>query len=109
MKYTVASIHRKPAKRGCDFCRQPSHRFFVSSFELYARLPQQRECAKDGLARSSKFGPVVEAVKGIALDCDSPCSFGGNNFRVESQCPFRKHIPADRGNFAFALNSSVPF
>ena len=37
---------------------------------------------KDGLARSSKFGPVVEAVKGIALDCDSPCSFGGNNFEL---------------------------
>ena len=54
----------------------------MSSFELYARLPRQRECAKDGLARSSKFGPVVEAVKGIALDCDSPCSFGGNNFEL---------------------------
>ena len=54
----------------------------MSSFELYARLPRQQECAKDGLARSSKFGPVVEAVKGIALDCDSPCSFGGKNFEL---------------------------
>ena len=54
----------------------------MSSFELYARLPRQGECAKDGLARSSKFGPVVEAVKGIALDCDSPCSFGGKNFEL---------------------------
>ena len=55
----------------------------MSSFELYARLPRQRERAKDGLARSSKFGPVVEAVKGIALDCDSPSSFGGNNFELK--------------------------
>ena len=39
--------------------------------------PRQRE-----LARSSKFGPVVEAVKGIALDCDSSCSFGGKNFEL---------------------------
>ena len=52
----------------------------MSSFEPYARLPRQRECAKDGLAHSSKFGPVVEAVKGNALDCESPCSFGGKNF-----------------------------
>ena len=72
----------------------------MSSFELYARLPRQRECAKDGLARSSKFGPVVEAVKGIALDCDSPCSFGGKNFE-SNHCPFRKHIHIDKGNFDF--------
>ena len=39
--------------------------------------PRQRE-----LARSSKFGPVVEAVKGIALDYDSPCSFGGKIFEL---------------------------
>ena len=81
-KYAVASIHRKPAKRSCYFNRQPSHSFVVSPFELYARLPRQRECAKDGLARSSKFGPVVEGVKGIALDCDSPCSVGGKNFEL---------------------------
>ena len=80
----------------------------MSSFELYARLPRQRECAKDGLARSSKFGPVVEAVKGIALDCDSSCSFGGKNFE-SNHCPFRKHIHIDKGNFAFALICSVPF
>ena len=76
----------------------------MSSSEPYARLPRQRECAKDGLARFSKFGPVLEAVKGIALDCDSPCSFGGKNFELNHSALLGSILPIDRDNFAPRIN-----
>lgn len=80
---TVAPNDLKPATRGCDFNRQPSHLFVVSSFGLCAGLLRQREFANDGLIRSSKFAPVVEAVNRIVLDRESPCSFGGKTDELD--------------------------
>ena len=49
----------KPATRGCDFNRQPSHLFVVSSFGLCAGLLRQRDFAEHGFVRSHKFVAIA--------------------------------------------------
>ena len=77
---SVAPKDLKPATRGCDFNRQPSHLYVVSSFGLCAGLLRQRKFAPDCFVRSEKFASVVDSLNGIDLDCDSPSSFGGKSF-----------------------------
>ena len=74
---TVAPKDLKPATRGCEFNRQPSHLYVVSSFGLCAGLLRQRQFALDCFVRSEKFASVVDSLNGIDLGSDSPSGFGG--------------------------------
>ena len=76
---SVAPKDLKPATRGCDFNRQPSHLYVVSSFGLCAGLLRQRQFAPDCFLRSEKFASVVDLLNGTDLNSDSPSSFGGKS------------------------------
>lgn len=76
---SVAPKDLKPATRGCDFNRQPSHLYVVSSFGLCAGLLRQRQFAPDCFLRSEKFASVVDLLNGFELNSDSTSSFGGKS------------------------------